>query len=106
MPSGSWDTAALKNQAMGYARGGIWFAAGVTVGRGWLNGETALTIAGTVLALIGGGATGLANTNRSITSAFAQIPEVKEIKVSDPALVEVAVKADPSTKVQLVKEKS
>lgn len=104
MANGAWDTAALKNQAMGYARGGIWFAAGVTVGRGWLNGETALTIAGAILALIGGGATGIANTNKSITSAFSQIPEVKEIGVSDPKLAEAAVKADPATVVKVLKE--
>lgn len=101
---GSWDTAALKNQSMALARGGIWFAAGVTVGRGWLNGETALTIAGAVLTLIGGGASAFANTNRSITQAFSQIPEVKEIKVSDPVLAEAAVKADPATIVKVVKE--
>lgn len=102
MADGTWDTSALKNQAMAYGRGGIWFAAGVAVGHGWLNGDTAISIAGAVLAVVGGGLTGIANTNRSITSAFSQIPAVKEIKVSDPALAEVAVKADPDTSVKVV----
>jgi hypothetical protein len=102
MPN-TWDTAAIRNQSMALGRGGIWFVAGVTVGRGWLSGETALTIAGAILTLIGGGVSAFANTNSSITQAFAQIPEVKQISVSDPKLAEVAKKADPETKVVVLK---
>jgi hypothetical protein len=95
------DTAALKNQAWGVARGGIWFAAGVTVGRGWLNGETALTIAGAVLTVVAGGATGVANSNSSIVQAASQVPEVKAMAIADAKLAAAAAKADPETKVIL-----
>jgi len=95
------DTAALKNQAWGVARGGIWFAAGVTVGRGWLNGETALTIAGAVLTLIGAGATAVSNSNSSIVQAASQVPEVKSMSIADPVLAAAASRADPETRVIL-----
>jgi hypothetical protein len=104
MANGGFDLSALKNQGMGLVRGGVWFAAGVTVGRGWLGGDSAVTIAGAILALLGGGLTGAANTNSSITQAFSQIPEVKGVAVTDPKLAEAAKKADPATEVKLVKE--
>lgn len=98
------DWAALKNQASGLGRGGIWFIAGAAVGYGLVNGETAIGIAGAVLTLIGGGLSGIANSNSSITSAFSQMPTTKEIVTSDPKLAEVAKVADPDTKVKIVKE--
>lgn len=91
------DLAALKNQGWGFARGGIWFAAGVTVGTGYINGETALTIAGALITLLGGSLTGVANTNGSIAQAFSQIPEVKKVDVTDVKLAEAIKKGDPST---------
>lgn len=91
------DLSALKNQGAGLARGGIWFGAGWVVGKGLVDGDTAITIAGTVLALVGGGLTGLANTESSITAAFSAIPSTKKIETSDPKLAEVAKKADPET---------
>lgn len=88
------DTAALKNQGAAFARGGIWFAAGVTVGRGWLDGDTAITIVGTLLALGGSVWTGIANTNSSIVAAATAMPEVDSKKlaaaIADPTLKEVA----------------
>lgn len=101
---GTWDTAALKNQAFGVVRGGIWFAAGVVVGAGYIGGETAVTIAGAVVAALGAAWTSKANSNSSITQAFSQIPAVKAIAVADAKLAEAAKQADPNTEVKLVKE--
>jgi len=99
------DVGALKNQVLGLSRGGIWFAAGFTVGYGVLNGETAVTIAGALIAAIGSGWTGVANSNSSITQAFSAIPSTKQIVTSDPVLAEVAKKADPETIVRTIPEK-
>lgn len=93
------DYAALKNQAMGLGRGGVWFLAGAAVGYGLVNGETAIGIAGAVLTLIGGGLTGVANTNNSIVQAASQVPEVKAMSIADPGLVAAAKSADPETRV-------
>jgi hypothetical protein len=98
------DLSALRNQSTGLARGGIWFGAGFVVGYGILNGETSIMIAGGLITLVGGGWTGLANTNNAITQAFSQIPSTKKIETSDPVLAEAAKKADPSTVVRVVKE--
>lgn len=95
------DIAALKNQGAAFSRGGIWFAAGVTVGRGWLDGDSAIMIAGAVLALVGGSWTGIANTNSSITQAFSAMPSTRRIETSDPALAEAAKRADPETVVKV-----
>lgn len=100
------DIAALKNQTAGLVRGGIWFAAGWVVGKGILDGDTAVGIGGAVLTLLGGGWTALANSNSSIVQAAAQIPEVKAITIADPQLALAAKVADPATIVQeLPKEK-
>lgn len=95
------DTAALKNQGMAFARGGVWFAAGVAVGRGLLNGDTAMTIAGALITVLGGGLSSMANTNGSITSAFSAIPSTKGLTTSDPVLAAAARQSDPTTKVKL-----
>lgn len=99
-----WDIGALRNQGTGLARGGIWFAAGYAVGYGILSGESAVTIAGSIIAACGLGWTATANSNSSITQAFSQIPSTKKIETSDPTLAEAAKKADPSTEVKVVKE--
>jgi hypothetical protein len=91
------DLTALKNQGAGLARGGIWFAAGWVVGKGLLDGDTAIAIGGALLTVIGGGLTALANTNGSITAAFSAMETTKKIEISDPKLAEIAKKADPET---------
>lgn len=96
------DTAALKNQALALGRGGVYFLAGVAVGRGWLEGDTAITIAGAVLAAIGGSWTAVANTNTSIVQAASQIPATKAMEFTDPELAAAAKKADPATEVKVV----
>ena len=93
------DISALKNQTAGLARGGIWFAAGWVVGKGLLDGNTAVTIAGALLTVVGGAWTGFANSNSSIVQAASQVPEVKAMAISDAKLAEAAKKADPETKV-------
>lgn len=97
------DTAALKNQAFALGRGGVYFAAGVAVGRGWLQGDTALAIVGAVLTVIGGSWTAVANSNSSIVQAASQVPEVTGMVIADPKLAEAAKKADPSTEIKVVK---
>jgi hypothetical protein len=106
MPNGDAKDPFLKNQAMALARGGIYFAAGIVVGRGWLSGESALTIVGAVIGLVGAGWTGVANTNSSIAQAFSQIPTTKYVETSDPDLASAMKQADPSTEVKVVKEKT
>lgn len=95
-----YDLAALKNQAFGISRGGIWFASGWVVGYGLLNGETAVTIAGALLTALGGGLTGLSNTNNSIVQAASQIPEMKRMDIADPKLAIAAKIADPGTNIR------
>jgi hypothetical protein len=102
------DIAALKNQGAGLARGGLWFAAGFTVGKGILDGDTAVTIAGAILTMAGGGLTTLAHTNSSIVKAFTQIPEVKSLTIADEKLGEVAKEVakntEPPTRVNVKPE--
>lgn len=93
------DLAALKNQGAGLARGGVWFGAGWVVGKGMIDGDTAVTIAGAILTVIGGGLTGLANTNGSITAAFSAMASTKKIETSDKKLAAIARSADPETMV-------
>lgn len=99
--AGKWDLAAFKNQASALGRGGIWFIAGVVVGRGWLDGDNAIMIAGGVLTVIGGGLSGLANTNSSIVQSASQVPEVKRMDISDLKLAQAAQSADPETIVKV-----
>lgn len=94
---------AVQNQLLGIARGGIWFAAGVTVGTGWVHGDTAIQIAGAVIMLIGGSWSGLANSNFSIIQAASKIPEVTRLDTSDEKLAQAARSADPTTQVVVVK---
>lgn len=96
------DNAQIKNQLAALGRGGIYFAAGVAVGRGWLNNETALTIAGAVLTAIGTGWSAVANTNTSIVSAASQVPQVASMTLTDPQLASAAKKADPATEIKVV----
>lgn len=96
------DLAALKNQGAGLARGGIWFAAGWVVGKGILDGDTAIAIGGALLTLIGGGWTAVANSNGSIAEAFSAMPTTKKIETTDPAIALAAKKADPDTEVKVV----
>lgn len=96
------DTAALKNQAMALGRGGVYFLAGVAVGKGWLQGETAFQIAGAVLTVVGGALTVSANTNSSIVQAASQVPEIKRMDIASPDLAKAARTADPTTEVKVV----
>lgn len=98
------DTAALKNQVLGLSRGGIWFAAGWTVGYGMFTGETAVAIAGAIIGIIGGGWTTLANSNTSIGQAVAQNPNVTRIDTTDPKLAKAMQEADPTLTVVVKKE--
>lgn len=93
------DTAALKNQGMGYLRGTIWFAGGFAAGAGYIHGDTAIQIAGAVLLAIGGSATTIANTNSSIVQAASQVPDVKAMAIADPKLADKAKSADPATEI-------
>lgn len=93
------DLSALKNQGAGLARGGLWFGGGWVVGRGYLDGDTAVGIIGAVITLVGGSWSALANTNNSIVQAASQVPEVTGMVIADPKLAEAAKKADPETHV-------
>lgn len=93
------DKNAILNQAGAYARGGIYFAAGWTVGYGVMSGETALQIAGAFVTLLPLVWSGFANTNAAVVAAAAKVPEVVELHSTDPKLAEVAKQADPTTKV-------
>lgn len=96
------DIAALKNQGAGLARGGLWFGAGWVVGKGIVDGDTAVGIVGGLLTLLGGGFSMLANSNSSIVQAASQVPEVKAMAIADAKLAEAAKKADPMTEVKVV----
>lgn len=94
------DLGLLKNQGAGLARGGIWFGAGWVVGKGLVDGDTAVTIAGAVLAVVSGAWSGWANTNSSIVQAASQVPEVKAMAIADAAMAQKAKIADPETRVK------
>lgn len=101
------DLGFLKNQSAALARGGIFFVAGVVTGRGWLEGETALMIAGAILTAVSTGWGGMANTNKAIVQAASQVPEVTSMSIADPVLASAAKHADPQTHVrEIAKERS
>lgn len=96
------DISMLKNQGAGLARGGIWFGAGWVVGKGMVDGDTAVTMVGAVLALVSTGWSTLANTNSAIVQAASQVPEVKSMGFTDKGLAQAARTADPETKVTVM----
>lgn len=95
-PSRAW----IWNQASALGRGGVWFVAGYAVGQAWVDGATAITIAGGVLTAVAAFLSGKANTDSSIVQAASQVPAVKEMAIADPQLAEAAKKADPETVVK------
>lgn len=96
-----------KDQVMGILRWVLSFAGGVAVGKGWLTQAQVidltnllLQVAGPLAALAAAAWALKANSKTSILQSASQMPEVKSMTITDPALASAAKTAEPATEVK------